>query len=87
MGGEGLASGDGAKRGASLSREASSEKKARGDQAMDNRTEESSPARVYLQPIAVPSILGLYAFAGSTLIVPALRMPDARVARRRRGWQ
>jgi succinate-acetate transporter protein len=38
---------------------------------MDNRTEESSPARVYLQPIAAPSILGLYAFAGSTLIVAA----------------
>jgi succinate-acetate transporter protein len=28
-------------------------------------------ARVYLQPIAAPSILGLYAFAGSTLIVAA----------------
>ncbi len=27
--------------------------------------------RVYLQPIAAPSILGLYAFAGSTLIVAA----------------
>lgn len=30
-----------------------------------------SPARIYLQPIAAPSILGLYAFAGSTLIVAA----------------
>jgi len=30
-----------------------------------------SPARVYLQPIAAPSILGLYAFAGSTFIVAA----------------
>lgn len=28
-------------------------------------------ARVYLQPIAPPSILGLYAFAGSTLTVAA----------------
>lgn len=27
--------------------------------------------RIYLQPIAAPSILGLYAFAGSTLIVAA----------------
>jgi hypothetical protein len=67
--GEEAASGDGANREKSLSQEASSEKKARGDQAMDNRTEESSAARVYLQPIAAPSILGLYAFAGSTLIV------------------
>ncbi len=38
---------------------------------MDNQTNGSSPARVYLQPIAAPSILGLYAFAGSTLIVAA----------------
>lgn len=30
-----------------------------------------SPARIALQPIAAPSILGLYAFAGSTLIVAA----------------
>lgn len=29
------------------------------------------PARIYLQPIAAPSVLGLYAFAGSTLIVAA----------------
>ena len=28
-----------------------------------------SPAQVYLQPIAAPSILGLYGFAGSTFIV------------------
>lgn len=32
---------------------------------------ENSTARVFLQPIAAPSILGLYAFAGSTLIVAA----------------
>ncbi len=38
---------------------------------MDNQTNGSSPAQVYLQPIAAPSILGLYAFAGSTLIVAA----------------
>ena len=30
-----------------------------------------SPARIYLQPIAAPSILGLYGFAGSTFIVAA----------------
>ena len=29
------------------------------------------PARVYLQPLAAPSILGLYGFAGSTFIVAA----------------
>ncbi|MDP9474255.1 MAG: acetate uptake transporter [Actinomycetota bacterium] len=38
---------------------------------MDNQKNGSSPAQVYLQPIAAPSILGLYAFAGSTLIVAA----------------
>ncbi len=35
------------------------------EDSIDGRT------RVYLQPIAAPSILGLYAFAGSTLIVAA----------------
>ena len=30
-----------------------------------------APARVYLQPIGAFTILGLYAFAGSTLIVAA----------------
>lgn len=38
---------------------------------MDKQAKESFPARVYLQPIAAPSILGLHAFAGSTLIVAA----------------
>ena len=38
---------------------------------MDTQAQESSPARLYLQPIAAPSILGLYAFAGSTFIVSA----------------
>lgn len=38
---------------------------------MDNQASESAPVQVYLQPIAAPSILGLYAFAGSTLIVAA----------------
>ena len=39
---------------------------------MSEQTAEGrAPARVYLQPIAAPSILGLYAFAGSTLIVAA----------------
>jgi uncharacterized protein len=32
---------------------------------------ESAPARTFLQPIAAPSILGLYGFAGSTFIVAA----------------
>ena len=32
---------------------------------------ENAPARVYLQPIAAPSILGLYGFAGATFIVAA----------------
>ncbi|HKT48155.1 MAG TPA: GPR1/FUN34/YaaH family transporter [Candidatus Acidoferrales bacterium] len=31
----------------------------------------SVPARVYLQPVAAPSILGLYAFAGATFMVAA----------------
>jgi succinate-acetate transporter protein len=31
----------------------------------------SPPARIFLQPIAAPSILGLYGFAGATLIVAA----------------
>ncbi len=30
-----------------------------------------SPARIYLQPIAAPSILGLYGFAGATFMVAA----------------
>jgi succinate-acetate transporter protein len=30
-----------------------------------------TPARVFLQPVAAPSILGLYGFAGSTFIVAA----------------
>ena len=39
---------------------------------MNEQTAEGrAPARVYLQPIAAPSILGLYAFACSTLIVAA----------------
>ena len=29
------------------------------------------PARIFLQPIAAPSVLGLYAFMGATLIVAA----------------
>ncbi|MDP9474146.1 MAG: acetate uptake transporter [Actinomycetota bacterium] len=37
----------------------------------EQTAEGGAPARVYLQPIAAPSILGLYAFAGSTLIVAA----------------
>ena len=38
---------------------------------MDASTNENTPVRPFLQPIAAPSILGLYAFAGSTLIVAA----------------
>ena len=36
---------------------------------MDDRTNGGSSARVYLQPVAPPSILGLYGFAGATFIV------------------
>ena len=38
---------------------------------MKDTLDAPAQARVYLQPIAAPSILGLYAFAGSTLIVAA----------------
>jgi succinate-acetate transporter protein len=38
---------------------------------MDNSANGRSPAQIYLQPIAAPSILGLYGFAGATLIVAA----------------
>ncbi len=38
---------------------------------MSERTAETPPVQVYVQPIAAPSILGLYAFAGATLIVAA----------------
>src|SRR5919202_1749737 len=40
-------------------------------QAADNRVNENTLAQVYLQPIAAPSILGLYGFAASTFIVAA----------------
>lgn len=36
---------------------------------MSERTEENVETRTYLQPIAAPSILGLYGFAGATLIL------------------
>ncbi len=36
---------------------------------MDSPADGVSPARAYLQPIAAPSILGLYGFAGATLIL------------------
>jgi hypothetical protein len=35
------------------------------------RTWDGIPARIFLQPIAAPSVLGLYAFMGATLIVAA----------------
>src|SRR3954468_14976934 len=35
------------------------------------RVNESPPARVFLQPIAAPSILGLFGFAGATFMVAA----------------
>jgi succinate-acetate transporter protein len=38
---------------------------------MATQTQQEAQAQVYLQPIAAPSILGLYAFAGATLIVAA----------------
>ena len=34
-------------------------------------TESGAPARIYLQPIAAPSILGLFGFAGATFMVAA----------------
>jgi uncharacterized protein len=40
-------------------------------QAADNRVNENALAQVYLQPIATPSILGLYGFAAATFIVAA----------------
>jgi uncharacterized protein len=46
----------------------------RTDVASDGRADEGRsgvPTRIFLQPIAAPSVLGLYAFAGSTLIVAA----------------
>jgi uncharacterized protein len=38
---------------------------------MAEQAHENAPARTFLQPIAAPSILGLYGFAGSTFIVAA----------------
>lgn len=38
---------------------------------MEEHTNGNLPTQAFLQPIAAPSILGLYAFAGSTLIVAA----------------
>ncbi|HUN83184.1 MAG TPA: GPR1/FUN34/YaaH family transporter [Terracidiphilus sp.] len=35
------------------------------------REEPDSPAQIYLQPVAAPSILGLYGFAGATFMVAA----------------
>lgn len=36
-----------------------------------NESGEPIPARIYLQPLAAPSILGLYGFAGATFMVAA----------------
>ncbi len=38
---------------------------------MPQREEERMPGQVFLQPVAAPSILGLYGFAGATFIVAA----------------
>lgn len=38
---------------------------------MPYETTEITPARIYLQPVAAPSILGLYGFAGATFMVAA----------------
>lgn len=38
---------------------------------MLNESTEITPARIYLQPVAAPSILGLYGFAGATFMVSA----------------
>lgn len=39
---------------------------------MPLETAEATPARIYLQPVAAPSILGLYGFAGATFMVAAV---------------
>lgn len=39
--------------------------------AQDIREDPDSAARIYLQPVAPPSILGLYGFAGATFMVAA----------------
>ena len=39
--------------------------------AVFSATDEPVPARVYLQPIAAPSVLGLFGFAGATFMVAA----------------
>ena len=41
------------------------------DDGTRERAWDGIPARIFLQPIAAPSILGLYAFMGATLIVAA----------------
>jgi succinate-acetate transporter protein len=41
------------------------------DRTVTTEEEQRPPAQVYLQPISAPSILGLYGFAGATLIVAA----------------
>src|ERR1700752_4522441 len=38
---------------------------------MEPHMETGARARIYLQPIAAPSILGLYGFAGATFMVAA----------------
>ncbi len=38
---------------------------------MDDAADSGATARAFSQPTTVPSILGLYAFVGSTLIVAA----------------
>ena len=38
---------------------------------MNDQTTSNAPGRVYLQSIAEPSFLGLYAFAGTSLVVGA----------------
>lgn len=38
---------------------------------MMSESTEITPARIYLQPVAAPSILGLYGFAGATFMIAA----------------
>jgi hypothetical protein len=38
----------------------------------DKMRSDDALARIYLQPIAPPAILGLYAYAGSTLFISAI---------------
>src|SRR6516162_4371843 len=38
---------------------------------IQNNSDDAARARIYLQPIAAPSVLGLFGFAGATFMVAA----------------